>query len=132
MIGFGSTNDLRQPGSIIFVNSPYPILEEECKPSPPIVIGDKCEFPFTAANIVNISGMSYGALSAPAVRALAKGAGEAGVWLNAGEGGVSTYHLEGGCDLIFQIGTAKYGVRDADGHLSDSKLKEVSEHVKAF
>lgn len=132
VIGFGSTNDSREPGTIIFVSSPYPSLEEECTPSPAVVIGEQCEHPFVAKKIFNISGMSYGALSAPAVRALSKGAAEAGVWLNTGEGGLSKYHKEGGCDVIFQIGTAKYGVRDDAGRLSDAKLKEVAEYVKAF
>lgn len=132
LVGFGSTNDLREPGSIIFINSPYPILESEHCPVPPLVIGPKCERPMTVCNLVNISAMSYGALSAPAIRALSRGAAKAGVWLNTGEGGLSPYHLEGGCDLIFQIGTAKYGVRDQDGNLSSQRLREVAESVKAF
>ncbi len=131
-IGFGSTNDLREPGSIIFVNAPYPVLEEERTPSPPLVIGPDCPEPFVAEKLFNISGMSYGAISAPAVRALSIGAARAGIWMNTGEGGLSPYHLEGGGDLIFQIGTAKYGVRDSDGKLCDRRLKEVSRHVRAF
>ncbi|MDH5691746.1 MAG: FMN-binding glutamate synthase family protein [Gammaproteobacteria bacterium] len=132
IVGFGSTIDHRQPGSIIFVSSAYPMLEEECTPAPQMVIGPDCEFPFTAKQIFNISGMSYGAISAPAVRALSRGAAESGVWMNTGEGGLSSYHLEGECDLIFQVGTAKYGVRDEAGRLDDQKLKEVAQHVKAF
>ena len=72
--------------------------------------------------------MSFGAISQPAVTALADGAGEAGIWYNTGEGGLSPYHLQGGCDLVFQIGTAKYGVRDARGQLDDDKLREVAAH----
>ena len=52
----------------------------------------------------------------------------AGCWLNTGEGGLSAYHLEGGADIVFQIGTANYGVRDADGGLDESKLREVAAH----
>jgi glutamate synthase domain-containing protein 2 len=52
----------------------------------------------------------------------------AGNWMNTGEGGLSPYHLEGGADIVFQIGTAKYGVRDKDGSLSDEKLREVAAH----
>ncbi|MDO6806701.1 glutamate synthase-related protein, partial [Wenyingzhuangia sp. 1_MG-2023] len=48
--------------------------------------------------------------------------------MNTGEGGLSPYHLEGGCDLVFQIGTAKYGVRDERGMLDDTKLKAIAEH----
>ncbi len=132
LIGFGSSNDLREPGTIIFVNSPYPLLEEECVPSPALTIGPDCEQPFVAESIFNISGMSFGALSAPAVRALSIGAARAGVWMNSGEGGLSPYHLEGGGDLIFQIGTAKYGVCDDEGRLDDGRLREVAQQVKAF
>nr|WP_255548004.1 FMN-binding glutamate synthase family protein [Erythrobacter ani] len=84
--------------------------------------------PYLAPSLFNISGMSYGALSTPAVRALSNGAAKAGCWMNTGEGGLSPYHLEGGCDIVFQIGTAKYGVRDDDGNLSDAKLREVAAH----
>lgn len=54
--------------------------------------------------------------------------------MNTGEGGLSSYHLEGGADIVFQIGTAKNGVRDLAGNLSDLKLKEVASHeqVKMF
>ncbi|WP_019216199.1 glutamate synthase-related protein [Legionella tunisiensis] len=70
--------------------------------------------------------MSYGAISKPAIQALAKGAKKAGCWLNTGEGGLSPYHLEYGCDIVMQIGTAKYGVRDATGNLSDKRLRELA------
>ena len=132
LLGFGSTNDLRQPGSIIFVSASYPLLDEEFTTAEPVVIGPQCKKPFVAKSVFNISGMSYGAISKPAVRALSKGAGKAGMWMNTGEGGLSPYHLEGNCDLVFQIGTAKYGVRDEQGNLSDDKLREVAKHVKAF
>ncbi len=132
LVGFGSTNDLREPGSIIFINSPFPRLEGEHCDECSLVIGPDCAHPFRTSHIVNISGMSYGALSAPAVRALSIGAARAGVWMNTGEGGLSPYHLEGGGNLVFQIGTAKYGVRDADGGLSDDRLKELAIQVKAF
>jgi len=135
IIGFGSTYNLHEPGSLVFVNAPFPVIEEEQLPTPPLTIGEGwCEKPFVARSVVNISGMSYGAISKPAVRALSRGAAEAGCWLDTGEGGLSPYHLEGGCDLIMQIGTAKYGVRDADGRLSAERLKELAAHenVRAF
>ena len=61
--------------------------------------------------------MSYGAISKPAVQALSRSAAKAGVWLNTGEGGLSPGHLQGGADIVFQIGTANYGVRDNLGQL---------------
>jgi glutamate synthase domain-containing protein 2 len=133
IIGFGSTNDLREPGSIIFVNAPFPVLEEERLPTPALAIGvGYCDLPFEARSLVNISGMSYGAISAPAVRALSRGAALAGCWMDTGEGGLSPYHLEGGCDVIFQLGTAKYGIRDARGELSRERARELARVVKAF
>lgn len=133
LVGFGSTNDLRQPGSIIFVNAAFPIQEEDQLPTPSLRIGEGyCAQPFEAKSIINISGMSYGAISKPAVRALSLGAAQAGCWLNTGEGGLAPYHLEGNCDLIMQIGTAKYGIRDEQGNFSPQRAKELSKVVKAF
>ena len=100
-----------------------------------MIIGEGwCEKPFAARSVINISGMSYGAISQPAVRALSRGAGLSGCYMDTGEGGLSPYHLEGGCDVIYQIGTAKYGVRDASGQLDPEKLREVAAHenVRAF
>jgi glutamate synthase domain-containing protein 2 len=133
LLGFGSTNDLREPGSIIFVNHPFPVLEEDRLPTPLLVIGDGyCRYPFEARSIVNISGMSFGAISEPAVRSLSRGAREAGCWLDTGEGGLSPHHIEGGCDIIMQMGTAKYGMRNPDGSFSPEKVKALASHVKAF
>ena len=133
IIGFGSTNDLREPGSIIFVNHPYPVLEEDRLNTPSLVIGEGyCRYPFEGKSVVNVSGMSFGAISEPAVRALSRGAGVAGCWMDTGEGGLSPYHLEGNCDVIMQIGTAKYGIRDLDGNFSPEKAKELAKVVKAF
>jgi len=132
-IGFGSTYDLHQPGALIFVNHPFPVLEEERLPTPSLMLGEGyAKYPFEGRSIVNVSGMSYGAISAPAVRSLSRGAAVAGCWMATGEGGLSPYHLEGGCDLIMQIGTAKYGVRDAQGNLHPDRLVELARVVKAF
>ena len=133
IIGFGSTHDLHRPGAVIFVNHPFPVLEEERLPTPSLTFGEGyCTNPFEARSIVNVSGMSYGAISAPAVRSLSRGAAVAGCYMSTGEGGLSPYHLEGGCDVIMQIGTAKYGVRDAQGNLNPDRLLELSKVVKAF
>ena len=127
-VAFGSTKMLTAPGTAIFVNCPFPTLDEDAAEVQPLLVGPYCEIPYNAGSFFNISAMSYGALSTPAVRALSKGAKLAGCWMNTGEGGLSPYHLEGGADIIFQIGTAKYGVRDDDGSLSDTKLKEIAAH----
>ena len=135
VIGFGSTNDQNEAGSIIFVNAPYPVLEEDRLPTPPLVIGDGyCKHPFEARSVVNISGMSFGAISEPAVRALSRGAAMAGCWMDTGEGGLSPFHLEGGCDVMMQIGTANYGIRGSDGQFSPERAREIAAYpnVKAF
>ena len=75
---------------------------------------------------MNISGMSFGALSKNAIEALNRGAALAGCLQNTGEGGVSPYHRQGG-DLVFQIGTAYFGCRDEDGNFRLDKLKELVE-----
>src|SRR5262245_46825313 len=97
------------------------------------MIGDGyCRLPFVARSQVNVSGMSFGAISQPAVQALSRGAALAGCWMDTGEGGLAPYHLEGGCDVIMQIGTAKYGVRNEAGDLSLDRVRELAPKVKAF
>ncbi|MGH1412235.1 MAG: FMN-binding glutamate synthase family protein [Pelagimonas sp.] len=133
-IAFGSTRNLNVPGTPIFMNAVFPPLDDQYASTEPMVIGPHCKSPYAAPSIFNISGMSYGALSKPAVLALSRGAAKAGIWMNTGEGGMSPHHLAGGCDIVYQIGTAKFGVRDAEGNLSDDKLREVAARpqVKMF
>ena len=133
-VAFGSTRNLTPVGTAIFVNCPYPTLDEDAEETPGITIGPNTAHPYLAKSIINISGMSFGAISKPAVLALSRGAKKAGCWYNTGEGGLSPHHLDGGCDIVFQIGTAKYGVRNDDGGLSEEKLRAVAAHdqVKMF
>jgi glutamate synthase domain-containing protein 2 len=113
---------------LIFVNCPYPVLETDVAQTKELTIGRYARQPYVTDSLFNVSAMSYGAISKPAVLALSKGSAMAGNWMNTGEGGLSPYHLEGGADIVFQIGTAKYGVRNEDGSLSDDKLREVAAH----
>ena len=123
---FGSTRDIRPAGSVLFVNCGFATLEEEALKTQAITFGAQtAKTPYASDSLFNASAMSYGALSTPAVRALARGSSKAGAWINTGEGGLAPHHLEGGGDVVFQIGTAKYGVRDRDGHLSDDRLREI-------
>jgi len=134
-IAFGSTRPLSQPGDVIFLNCLFPTLSEDAVPITQVSIGEGfTDKPYRTDSLFNISGMSFGAISAPAVRALSNGAAKAGIWMNTGEGGLSTYHLEGGCDLVYQIGTAKYGVRTPEGELSADRLRELAdiEQVRMF
>jgi len=126
-VAFGSTRDLRPAGTVFFVNCAFPTLAHDT-PLKAVTVGPHARHPYTTSSIFNISGMSFGALSVPAVRALSKGAKMAGIWMNTGEGGLSPYHLEGGCDIVFQIGTGKFGVRTPDSKLDDDKLMAVAAH----
>lgn len=131
---FGSTKNISKQGSICFVNAAFPPLDDAIKPPATVTFGAHCEHPYTTNALINISAMSYGSLSKRAVEALSKGAKQAHIWLNTGEGGLSPYHLAGDCDVVFQIGTAKYGCRDSDGNLDDNKLTELAKkpQIKLF
>ncbi len=135
LVSFGSEN----VPSFVFRNAAFPVLDEEKKRFPGKLIGvasgpGACAHPYMGEHFFNISGMSYGALSHAAVSALSRGAKLAGVWMSTGEGGLSKFHIDGGADIIMQIGTAKYGVRDANGALSEDRLREIAAmpQVKMF
>ncbi len=89
--------------------------------------GPDCKRPYKAS-LLNISAMSYGALSQNAILALNKGAKIGGFAHNTGEGGISPYHLRHGGDLIWQIGTAYFGCRDDDGNFDGALFAEKSQY----
>jgi len=100
-----------------------------------VVIGENLKHPFVVKGLIGMSGMSYGSLGKNAITALSKGLAIAkGTWMNTGEGGLSPYHLEGGVDIVMQIGPALFGVRDENGELSIDELKKKANipQVKAF
>ncbi|GIN85010.1 glutamate synthase large subunit-like protein YerD [Heyndrickxia sporothermodurans] len=100
-----------------------------------VVIGPNTRHPFVLKGLIGMSAMSYGSLGKNAITALSKGLGLAkGTWMNTGEGGLSPYHLEGGVDIIMQIGPALFGIRDANGEMDWDELKRKSEipEIKAF
>ncbi|MGB6229461.1 MAG: FMN-binding glutamate synthase family protein [Litorimonas sp.] len=127
VVPFGSTKRFAA-GMPIFANGLFPKQDDETKISPPFVIGPDTRRPYKPTSFFNISAMSYGSLSAPAIRALSHGAQMAGCYLNTGEGGVSPYHLEGECDLVYQLGTAKFGARNDDATLNEEKLARICEN----
>ena len=134
-IPFGSTRQLNIPGDPIFLHSPFPVLSSQVADPAPITFGATfCTQPFSTRSVIHISGMSFGAISKPAVLALSNGAKAADIWLNTGEGGLSEHHLAGGCDIVFQIGTGKHGVNTPEGGLSNDKLRAIAAHsaVKMF
>jgi glutamate synthase (ferredoxin) len=100
-----------------------------------VVIGKETPNPFVAKGLIGMSGMSFGALGDHAITALSKGLALAkGTWMNTGEGGLSPYHLEGGVDIIMQIGPGLFGVRDKEGNFSWDELKRKSQipQIRAF
>ena len=94
------------------MTEPFAPLDQEIATPEPVTIDPGARHPYTTDSFFNISAMSYGAISKPAVLAPSRGAQMAGCWLNTGEGAISPCHLEGGCDIVVQIGPAKYGVGD--------------------
>jgi glutamate synthase domain-containing protein 2 len=126
MVGFGSQIDPHQPGRILMLPSLYPALSTPGEELPrPRVIGAARPEPYHPRRFANISGMSFGALSANAIRALSRGARLAGCYMSTGEGSLSPYHLEGGADILFQIGPGKFGCRRADGSFDDDKAAAI-------
>ena len=105
----------------------YPIDQEQLEPFD-VAVGAarNLDTTYHIKRPIMISAMSYGALGENAVRALARGAKLAGAIMNTGEGGTPKYHLMEGCDLIFQIGTAKFGVRTQEGRLDEDKLVAIA------
>ena len=129
-IGFGSQQDMDAVGSIVFLPTTFTNdathLGDEVGHAFRRIIGGRGDVkPVALKNFVYVSGMSYGALSWNAIAALNLGAKKAGILHNTGEGGLSDAHKQGGM-VIFQIGTAKYGIRDDEGNLDDELLAQTA------
>ncbi len=113
---FGTELDVYAQGYGYITHSltPTPIVEDAARTMRVDVGGPACTQPYSAS-VVNISAMSFGALSANAIRALNTAAKRGGFAHNTGEGGYSVHHHEPGGDVIWQIGTGYFGCRDDDG-----------------
>lgn len=85
--------------------------------------GPDCTQPYDIA-LLNVSAMSFGALSGNAIEALNAGAARGGFAHDTGEGGISPYHLRGGGDLIWEIGSGYFGCRDAEGRFDPAAFAE--------
>ncbi len=85
--------------------------------------GPECKQTYSTSRL-NISAMSFGALSSNAIQALNKGAALGGFAHNTGEGGLSPHHLKHGGDIIWQIGTAYFGCRNRQGRFDDGAFSE--------
>ncbi len=109
----------------------YEFIAHSIRPAPPadpetfrITIGDdQCAVPYSAS-IYNISAMSFGALSANAIRALNRGAKMGGFYHDTGEGSISAYHREEGGDLVWELGSGYFGCRTEDGHFDADRFAE--------
>jgi glutamate synthase domain-containing protein 2 len=112
---FGTKMDVYRVGYEWMNHSIYAKSMEHMEHDPRVVIGSKSSAKPYNASILNISAMSFGALSQNAVLAMNKGAKIGGFAQNTGEGGISPYHLEHGGDLIWQVGTGYFGCRTHEG-----------------
>lgn len=121
---FGTILDVYRPGYEWVSHSILPKIV-----SPNVLrsdIGGKaCLKPYSAS-LINISAMSYGSLGKNAIRALNRGAKLGNFSQNTGEGGLSPYHLEGGGDLVWQLGTAYFGARDDFGHFNPEAFRKTA------
>jgi len=117
---FGTQLNVYEPGHEFLTHSLYPKAIHNTEPRVSIG-GTACTRPY-AASLLNISAMSYGALSEAAIVALSKGAAAGRFAHNTGEGGISPYHLSTGADVIWQIGTGYFGCRTADGHFDPDRF----------
>lgn len=137
--GFGTDQNILLP-NYVFINNaviPYQMKSEHPDRDDPYFVAcakvmgefNKRRRPYRPASIINVSAMSFGSLSGPALEAMNKGCKKSWAYHNTGEGGLSPYHRHG-ADLIFQIGTAYFGVRTEDGGFSMEKLVKLVEENK--
>ncbi len=123
---FGTRHDVYAEGVEWIEHSLKPVPPPETPPR--VRFGEgRCEQPYDAA-LLNVSAMSYGALSKAAIRALNGGARDGGFFHNTGEGGLSPYHLEPGGDLVWQIGTGYFGCRTPEGGFDAERFAARAKH----
>ncbi len=119
---FGTERDVTADGYEWLNHSITPLATDKVQRR--ITIGNaQCQQPYSAS-LLNISAMSFGALSAAAIRALNKGAKTGDFAHDTGEGGLSRYHLEFGGDIIWEIGTGYFGCRTARGQFDPAAFAE--------
>ncbi len=123
---FGTERDVYAEGYESFVHSMAP-ADVPAEPPRVRIGGRQCTRPYDIS-LFNISALSFGSLSANAIRAFGAGAAAGGFALDTGEGGLSDYHLESGCDLIWEIGTGYFGCRTEDGGFDAGLFAEKAAH----
>ncbi len=121
---FGTQMDVYKVGYEWMDHSIYAKKPDTSSGFPRVKIGGPdCTQPYHAS-LLNISAMSYGALSKNAVMAMNKGAKMGNFAQNTGEGGLSEFHLKYGGDIIWQIGTGYFGCRDENGNFDSALFRE--------
>ena len=120
---FGTERDVNEPGYEYLVHSTKPVDVPDAEPRVTIG-GPHCTRPYSMA-LMNVSAMSFGALSANALMALNSGARLGGFAHDTGEGGLSTYHRQGG-DLVWEIGSGYFGARTDDGDFDPDKFRDTA------
>jgi len=129
---FGTQLDVYRDGYEWMDHSVYAHKCSDLDGDPRVLVGGAdCKQPYSAS-ILNISAMSFGSLSKNAILALNGGAKMGRFAHNTGEGGISSYHLKPGGDLIWQVGTGYFGCRTKDGKFCPNTFKKnaLSESVK--
>ena len=125
---YGTKVDTYRQGYEWFAHSMAAFHLKDENADPKVLIGGStCKKPYNAS-VLNISAMSFGALSNNAVRALNKGAKIGGFAHNTGEGSVTPFHLENNGDLIWQIGTGYFGCRTEEGLFSEEAFAKTVAH----
>jgi glutamate synthase domain-containing protein 2 len=120
---FGTLIDVYKPGYEFISHSARPAAHTDPKEFRIQIGGNDCTQPYSAS-VFNISAMSFGALSANAIRALNKGAKLGNFAHDTGEGSISPYHRENGGDLIWELGSGYFGCRTRDGHFDAGRFAE--------
>jgi len=120
---FGTQEDVYREGHEFIGHSTRPAPVADPATFRILIGGKDCNQPYSAS-IFNISAMSFGSLSANAIRALNKGAAKGGFAHDTGEGSISPHHREFGGDLIWEIGSGYFGCRTADGDFDPVRFAE--------
>ena len=118
---FGTLLDVYRDGYEFIGHSTRPAPVADPATFRIIIGGPQCEQPYSAS-VFNISAMSFGALSANAIRALNRGAAAGGFYHDTGEGSISPYHREGGGDIVWELGSGYFGCRDDEGRFDPDKF----------
>ena len=120
---FGTLIDVYQPGFEFISHSMRPAPLSDPDSFRVTIGGPQCSQPYSAS-VLNVSAMSFGSLSANAIRALNQGAQRGNFAHDTGEGSISPYHREHGGDLIWELGSGYFGCRTEDGRFDPQRFAE--------